>query len=371
MLDRFIRSPRWWRTEIPTQIVLSKDGIGDLFGLLKKEKKRPFFILDSALSGQKKFEPILERGEDGKSLFLFDATASEPRTGDVDALVKTIREREGDEPDVFVGVGGGGTMDLAKAVGICLKNPKSAADYQGWGFDMVRGADVWVVPTLNGTGAELTPIAVLRGPQKKLGINTPLVAPRTAIIDPQLSEGVKKFNRFYTMMDCYFHHYEITLSKTSAKDAILDAEDGLKLSRRVLSRDLSEYGLETAIQSAQGSILGGSSTIGGRVGASHAISYGLSNAGPTLPHSVAVTISMLGLADLYRGGGYDETLRFLEINRFPVPRAKDYGIDASQVEKMVKTALGMDKLWLSHFGEGWEKSVTEDFLRDVYTKIVA
>jgi 3-deoxy-alpha-D-manno-octulosonate 8-oxidase len=377
MLDRFVHSPRWWRTEIPTQIVLSKDGIGDLFALLEKEKKRPFFILDSALSGQEQFKPLLERGllehgKDEKSLFLFDATASEPRTGDVDALVKTIRERgEGDEPDVLVGVGGGGTMDLTKAVGICLKNPKSAADYQGWGFDMVRGTDVWAVPTLNGTGAELTPIAVLRGPQKKLGINTPFAAPQTAIIDPQLSEGAKKFNRFYTMMDCYFHHYEITRSKTSAKDAILDAEDGLKLSRSVLSKDLTEYDLETAIQSAQGSVLGGSSTIGGRVGASHAISYGLSNASPTLPHSVAVTISLLGLADLYRGGGYDETLRFLEVNQFPIPRAKDYGIGASQVDKMVKTALGMDKLWLSHFGEGWEKSVTEDFLRDVYMKIIA
>jgi 3-deoxy-alpha-D-manno-octulosonate 8-oxidase len=378
MLDSFVRSPRWWRTEIPTKIILSKDGIGDLFALLEKEllekkKKRPFFILDSALSSQEKFKPVLERGKDGqsKSLFLFDATASEPRTRDVDALVQeTIREC-GEEPDVFVGIGGGGTMDLAKAVGICLKNPKSAADYQGWGFDMARGSDVWVVPTLNGTGAELTPIAVLRGPQKKLGINTPFVAPRIAIVDPQLSEGVKKFNRFYTMMDCYFHHYEITLSKTSAPDAILDAEDGLKLSRSVLSRDLSEYDLETAIQSARGSILGGSSTIGGRVGASHAISYGLSNASPTLPHSVAVTISMLGLADLYRDGGRDETLRFLEINRLPVPLAKDYGVDASHVENMVKTALGMEKLWLSHFGEGWEKAVTEDFLRDVYTKIVA
>ena len=46
---------------------------------------------------------------------------------------------------------------------------------QGWGLDIVQGVDVWIVPTLSGTGAELTPIAVLRGPEKKLGINTPLV----------------------------------------------------------------------------------------------------------------------------------------------------------------------------------------------------
>jgi 3-deoxy-alpha-D-manno-octulosonate 8-oxidase len=367
MLDRFVRSPRWWRTEIPTKIVLSKNGVGDLFSLLEREKKRPFFIADSALSGQKKFEPVLERA--GESLFLFDATSSEPRTGDVDALVKSIREKR-EEPDVFVGIGGGGTMDLTKAVGLCLKNPKTAAEYQGWGFDMAKGVDVWALPTLSGTGAELTPIAVLRGPEKKLGINTPLAAPRTAILDPQLSEGVRKFNRFYTMMDCYFHHYEISLSKTSAADAVLDALDGLALSRKVLSRDLSEYDLETAIDSARASLLGGSSTIGGRVGASHAISYGLSNASPTLPHSVSVTLSMLGLSEVYPEGGRDETLRFLENNRFPVPRARDYGIAARHVEKMVATALGMTKLWESHFGEGWEKIVTEDFLRDIYTNIV-
>ncbi|MDR2522323.1 MAG: iron-containing alcohol dehydrogenase [Synergistaceae bacterium] len=368
MLNRFVQSSKWWRTEVSAEIVLSKDGVGDLLRLLGERKERSFFIMDAALKVQEKFKPLLELRED--ALFLFDATTSEPKTGDVDSLVKAIQARTS-EPDVIVGVGGGGTMDLAKAVGICLKNPKTAAEYQGWGFDMIPGVEVWVVPTLNGTGAELTPIAVLRGPERKLGINTPCVAPKVAVIDPQLSEGVSKFNRFYTMMDCYYHHYEITRSKTSEKNAILDAEDGLVLSRNVLSRDLSQYDLGTATDSARASILGGSSTIGGRVGASHAISYGLSNSGPTLPHSVAVTISMLGLADLYRGGGYDETLKFLAINKLPVPRARDYGIGVSQVDKMTAAALGMDKLWLSHFGEGWQKTVTREFVRDIYEKIVA
>jgi 3-deoxy-alpha-D-manno-octulosonate 8-oxidase len=262
-------------------------------------------------------------------------------------------------------------MDLAKAVGICLGNPGSAEGYQGYGLDMQRGADVWVLPALNGTGAEVTPIAVLRGPERKLGINNNFAAPRVAVIDPQLSSGAPKFNRFYTMMDCFFHHYEITHSKTSEAAAIQDARDGLEMAKFVLSHDLSDYTLDNAITSVMASILGGSSTIGGRVGVAHAISYGLSNSSPRLPHSVAVTMAMLACGDVYDDGGYDDTVRFLGINGIEPPRARDYGIDESHLARMTSTALGMEKLWLSHYGEDWRGTVGAEFIEGLYRRVIA
>ncbi|MPN20319.1 3-deoxy-alpha-D-manno-octulosonate 8-oxidase [bioreactor metagenome] len=116
------------------------------------------------------------------------------------------------------------------------------------------------------------------------------------------------------------------------------------------------------------SVLGGSSSIGGRVGAAHALSYGLSNSSPTLPHSVAVTISMLALEDIYPDG-YADTLKFLESNEMLVPRASDYGIGEKDIEKMTKTALGMEKLWQSCFGVNWREKATPDFVRSAYIKI--
>ena len=368
LLNDFLKTEKWWRTEVPTKIIFSDNGADEIFALVSTYKNNPFFIIDKALASggdHSRFLPVLSV----KDKYLFDATASEPKTSDVDMLTRMIKD-SGINPDVIIGVGGGSTMDLAKATAICLANPGSAAQYQGWGLDMLKGVDAWVLPTLFGTGAELTPIAVLRGPEKKLGINTPLLAPKIAVIDPQLSENARKFYRFYTMMDCYFHHYEITVSKTSSEHAILDAHDGLDLCRKVLSVDLTDYKLETAIESAKASILGGSSTIGGRVGAAHAISYGLSNASPTVPHSVAVAISMLALPDLYENGGYEETLKFIKLNDIPVPKASDYGITSKDVPRMTKTALGMDKLWISHFGEGWDKIVTQSFVEKIYQKIV-
>ena len=56
------------------------------------------------------------------------------------------------------------------------------------------------------------------------------------------------------MMDCYFHHYEIMTSKTSAPEGIEDAKLGFALAKEVLSRDLSEYNEENAVKSAIASV---------------------------------------------------------------------------------------------------------------------
>ena len=362
-LNTFKALSPWWRTEFPTEAVLSSDGVGDLLSLLDERGRRPFFVIDAALKDQPRFAPIFAQD----NLFAFDASFSEPRTGDVDSL-RDLIIKSGAEPDTIVGIGGGASMDLAKAVGICLANPKPAQCYQGFGLEMSKGCNIWSVPALNGTGAEITPIAVLRGPEKKLGINNKFVEPEVAVIDPRLSENAPHFNRFFTMMDCYFHHSEIIKSKTSAPEAAEDSKEGLEIARFVLSHNLKDYDLTLAIASAIASVLGGSSSISGRVGAAHAISYGLSNCAPHLPHSVAVTISMSALQEVYPDA-YADVEDYLEINGFDMPKASDYGITPEFTEKMTKTALGLDKLWQSCFGNGWREIATKDYIENIYRRI--
>jgi alcohol dehydrogenase class IV len=67
----------------------------------------------------------------------------------------------------IIGVGGGSVMDLAKAVSLMMNNPGSSADYQGW--DLVKNPGVYKagIPTLSGTGAEVSRTCVLTGPTKK------------------------------------------------------------------------------------------------------------------------------------------------------------------------------------------------------------
>ena len=243
-IEEFTNLKPWWKTPVSTRVVLSDDGVADLLRMLGDEGRRPFFVADKALAGQREFARIFAE----KNLFAFDATFSEPRPGDVDALRALIKALP-EQPDTLVGRGGGATMDLAKATAICLANPEPAQFYQGYGLDMAKGADIWVLPTLTGTGAEITPIAVLRGPEKKLGINNKYTEAAVAVIDPSLTRGAPAFNRFYTMMDCWFHHYEIMTSKTSAPEGIEDSTLGFALAKEVLSHDLTRYDEELAVKS--------------------------------------------------------------------------------------------------------------------------
>ncbi len=362
-IKEFVKLKPWWKTPVDTRVVLSEDGVSDLLRMLSEEGRKPFFVVDKALKSQPRFERLFAQ----KNLFEFDASLSEPRTGDVDALRSLVKALP-EEPDTMVGIGGGATMDLAKATAICLANPEPAQVYQGYGLDMAKGADIWVMPALTGTGAEITPIAVLRGPEKKLGINNKYTEAAVAVIDPSVTSGAPSFNRFYTMMDCYFHHYEIMTSKTSAPEGIEDARLGFALAKEVLSCNLDEYREELAVKSSIASVLGGSSSVSGRVGAAHAVSYGLSNSGPRLPHSVAVTISMCALEDVYPEG-YADTMHFLSVNGREKPKASGYGIDEKDIPKMVKTALGMEKLWHSCFGDNWREIATPAYIEDIYRRI--
>ncbi|MBW2197841.1 MAG: iron-containing alcohol dehydrogenase, partial [Deltaproteobacteria bacterium] len=132
----------------------------------------------------------------------------EPKTEYVDRLTQNVKKNSDELPDGIVGIGGGSTLDIAKAVSLMLTNPGSSADYQGW--DLIKNPAVYHVgiPTLSGTGAEVSRTTVLSGPEKKLGINSDYTVFDQILLDPELIESAPPDQRFYTGMDCYIHCVE-------------------------------------------------------------------------------------------------------------------------------------------------------------------
>lgn len=104
----------------------------------------------------------------------------------------TERAREA-ECDLVVGFGGGSALDTGKAIAALLTNGGVPLDYLeviGKGKPLTQPAAPYIaIPTTAGTGAEVTRNAVLASPehQVKVSLRSPLMLPRLALVDPQLT----------------------------------------------------------------------------------------------------------------------------------------------------------------------------------------
>ena len=287
----------------------------------------------------------------------------EPKTEYVDRLTQNVKKNSDELPEGIVGIGGGSTLDIAKAVSLMLTNPGSSADYQGW--DLIKNPAVYHVgiPTLSGTGAEVSRTTVLSGPEKKLGINSDYTVFDQILLDPELIESAPPDQRFYTGMDCYIHCVE-SLSGTFL-NAFSQAygEKAIELCREVFLGS----GPARDDKLMMASYCGGMSIAYSQVGICHALSYGLSFV-LGIHHGIGNCIVFDYLEDYYTEG-VDEFRQMMDKHKVQLPRNLVAGIKDDQLEKMVDVALILEPLWENALGTDWKKTMTRDRIKELYLKM--
>jgi alcohol dehydrogenase class IV len=109
--------------------------------------------------------------------------------------------------DVVIAFGGGSAIDAGKAIAGLLTNPGELVDYLevvGKRNPLVNpAAPLIAIPTTAGTGSEVTRNAVLGVPelQVKVSLRSPLLLPRLAVVDPELTLGLPPAATAYTGLD--------------------------------------------------------------------------------------------------------------------------------------------------------------------------
>jgi alcohol dehydrogenase class IV len=117
----------------------------------------------------------------------------EPTVHDVRQGVEFAR---GERCDLVIGIGGGSSLDAAKAIAALLRNPGDLIEYLevvGHGKPLTQpSAPCVTIPTTAGTGAEVTRNAVLASPEHrfKVSLRSPLMLARVALVDPELSRDL-------------------------------------------------------------------------------------------------------------------------------------------------------------------------------------
>ncbi len=341
----------------------SVDQLGDILSRQRTDSGCPVvFLIDEILEKRAFVQRLPLRAND---LIVFVNVDVEPKTHYVDDLTQRIKVFSNRQPEGIVGIGGGSTMDLAKAVSLMLTNPGSASDYQGW--DLVKYPGIYHIgiPTLAGTGSEVSRTAVLTGPVKKLGMNSDFTPFDQIILDPNLLEGVSRNQRFYTAMDCYIHAGEALLGTFINEFSRAFADKSQDLCRQVFLQDIDDSTAEEKLMIA--SYFGGLSIAYSQVGVCHALSYGLSYV-LGARHGVGNCIVFNQLEEYYPEN-VREFWRMLEKNRIDLPRGVTRDLDDAQKEKMLDIALGLDPLWKNALGPDWQQKITRDKVRELYHKM--
>ena len=159
---------------------------------------------------------------------LYTAVEFEPSVQRVEAAAAAAREFA---CDLVVGLGGGSTMDTAKAAALLARNPGSLEDYLGIGLAKQRSVPSILIPTTSGTGAEITPNALFYVPavKEKKAVVSPFTIPDVAIIDPLLTLTVPPGVTAATGMDALSHAVEAYTSLNASPLTDLYALEAIRL----------------------------------------------------------------------------------------------------------------------------------------------
>lgn len=112
--------------------------------------------------------------------------------------------------DAIVAVGGGSSIDSAKAIAMAVPNPKPIRSLAGYFKGRRNPITLYAVPTTAGTGSEVTVAAVVADPEHedKVVIVDPRLVPRMAALDPNLMTGLPPHITAATGIDALTHAVE-------------------------------------------------------------------------------------------------------------------------------------------------------------------
>jgi 3-deoxy-alpha-D-manno-octulosonate 8-oxidase len=320
------------------------------------------FFVDHYFQGKKIIEklPILSN-----DISLFIDTTDEPATEVIDGLLDEIRSKTSEKISGIVAVGGGITLDTAKAISNLLNNPGKAEDYQGW--DLVKNPGVYkiAVPTISGTGSEATRTCVMTNKRTglKLGMNSDYTVFDRIVMDPVLTATVPRNQYFYTGMDAYIHCVE-SLSG-SYRNAIGDAysRETINLCRQVfLEGDMMSSINRERLMVA--SYLGGCAIATSYVGVVHPFSAGLSVV-LGVHHCVANCIVMRAMQPFYPAE-YEEFWRMASKQGVDIPEGVARGLTDEQYEQLYSSTVIHQKPLINALGENYLDILTKEKVIEIF-----
>ena len=190
--------------------------VGELAPALKESSWEQVLITtDPGLRDSGVIDPILEKlNENGIEVTVFDRVEPNPK----DTTAEAVRDLGiQNRVKAIVGIGGGSSLDTAKAAAMLISNEGVVESYDG--MDKVEHDPIPIVavPTTAGTGSEVTANAAISNSKTKykMSIRSPKLIPTLSILDPELLQSIPPFVCATSSIDALTHAVEGYLSNRS------------------------------------------------------------------------------------------------------------------------------------------------------------
>lgn len=266
--------------ELPTRIDHGV-GVAATAGTVARELgiTTALFVTDPGVRGTGVTRPVEEALRDaGVELVVFGQVEPNPPVALVAKGTATYREHG---CDGLVAVGGGSSMDTAKAIGVEVTHEGTILDYEaaeGGRPLQHRIPPLITVPTTGGTGSEVTQWAVITDEKReyKFNVGGPLISANVALVDPQMQATMPAritagtgIDAMCHAIECYTMHFAQPVTDAVA---LLAIEYGAAYLRRAYA---SADDLEARYGMAQAATLAGMAYGSESAGAVHAMAQSL------------------------------------------------------------------------------------------------
>jgi alcohol dehydrogenase len=197
----------------PPRLVMGEGALEQLGSELQNFGSKVLIITDPGIVAAGILDIVTAVLKDsGVDIAIFSDVVGNPDISTVEAADKA---RMDNDADILIAIGGGSSMDVAKAVAVVATNGGSIADYEGVDRFSTIPLPVIAIPTTVGSGSEVTKGAVITNPQThvKMVIVSDLMFVKIALLDRRVVAGLPGRIAATTGMDALTHAIEAYVAK--------------------------------------------------------------------------------------------------------------------------------------------------------------
>lgn len=339
---------------MPTRILFGKGALNKLHKQ-KLPGSRALIVISAGQSIKKngylaRLEEQLEKA--GVTHVLFDRILPNPIKEHVMEGAALAKEQK---CDFVVGLGGGSSIDSAKAIAVMAANEGDYWDYISGGTGKGKPVPnaplpVIAITTTAGTGTEADPWAVVTNGNEKIGFGYDKTFPVLSIVDPELMTSVPADLTAYQGFDALFHSTEGYLNKTANEMSDLFALKSISLIGKSLAAAVKDGNNEEARAGvALANTLSGIVESTSGCISEHSIEHAMSAYHHKLPHGAGlIMISLAYYTFLAKSGSCDQRLIDMAkaLGKTNADKPTDFVVALQELQK----ACGVDNLKMSDYG---------------------